>query len=306
MTKVARAAGSHAFHKLFVLPVAAWRENMGTLYLCATPIGNLEDITLRVLRILKEADLIAAEDTRQTLKLLNHFEIKTPIVSYHEHNKYQKTPVLVRELLEGKNIALVTDAGTPAISDPGAELALAAYEAGAEVTSLPGASAVITALTLSGLNTRNFAFEGFLPQEKKERARVLERLKTSTYTTVFYEAPHRLIKTLELVAQIIPLERKIAVCRELTKRHETVLQCSLAEALRYFRENEPRGEFVFVLEGADAAVLEQQEQKKWEEIPLEEHMEQYLSQGMDRKEAMKAVAKDRGMTKNQVYKGLLG
>ncbi len=279
---------------------------MGTLYLCATPIGNLEDITLRVLRIMKEADLIAAEDTRQTMKLLNHFEIKTPIVSYHEHNKYQKTPVLVRELLEGKNIALVTDAGTPAISDPGAELALAAYEAGAEVTSLPGASAVITALTLSGLNTRNFAFEGFLPQEKKERARVLERLKTSTYTTVFYEAPHRLIKTLERVAQIIPLERKIAVCRELTKRHETVLQCSLAEALRYFRENEPRGEFVFVLEGADAAVLEQQEQKKWEEIPLEEHMEQYLSQGMDRKEAMKAVAKDRGMTKNQVYKGLLG
>lgn len=279
---------------------------MGILYLCATPIGNLEDITLRVLRILKEADLIAAEDTRQTLKLLNHFEIKTPIVSYHEHNKYQKTPVLVRELLEGKNIALVTDAGTPAISDPGAELALAAYEAGAEVTSLPGASAVITALTLSGLNTRNFAFEGFLPQEKKERARVLERLKTSTYTTVFYEAPHRLIKTLERVAQIIPLERKIAVCRELTKRHETVLQCSLAEALRYFRENEPRGEFVFVLEGADAAVLEQQEQKKWEEIPLEEHMEQYLSQGMDRKEAMKAVAKDRGITKNQVYKGLLG
>ncbi|MCI9539041.1 MAG: 16S rRNA (cytidine(1402)-2'-O)-methyltransferase [Eubacterium sp.] len=279
---------------------------MGTLYLCATPIGNLEDITLRVLRILKEADLIAAEDTRQTIKLLNHFEIKTPIVSYHEHNKYQKTPVLVKELLEGKNIALVTDAGTPAISDPGAELALAAYEAGAAVTSLPGASAVITALTLSGLNTRNFAFEGFLPQEKKERARVLERLKTSTYTTVFYEAPHRLTKTLELVAQVISPGRKIAVCRELTKRHETVLQCSLAEAIHYFQENEPRGEFVLVLEGEDAAVLEQQEQKKWESIPLEEHMEQYLSQGMDRKEAMRAVAKDRGMTKNQVYKSLLG
>ena len=279
---------------------------MGTLYLCATPIGNLEDITLRVLRILKEADLIAAEDTRQTIKLLNHFEIKTPIVSYHEHNKYQKTPVLVKELLEGKNIALVTDAGTPAISDPGAELALAAYEAGAAVTSLPGASAGITALTLSGLNTRNFAFEGFLPQEKKERARVLERLKTSTYTTVFYEAPHRLTKTLELVAQVISPGRKIAVCRELTKRHETVLQCSLAEAIHYFQENEPRGEFVLVLEGEDAAVLEQQEQKKWESIPLEEHMEQYLSQGMDRKEAMRAVAKDRGMTKNQVYKSLLG
>lgn len=278
---------------------------MGTLYLCATPIGNLEDITLRVLRILREADLIAAEDTRQTMKLLNHFEIKTPIVSYHEHNKYQKTPVLVRELLEGKNIALVTDAGTPAISDPGAELALAAYETGMEVTSLPGASAVITALTLSGLNTRSFAFEGFLPQEKKERARVLERLKTSTYTTVFYEAPHRLIKTLELVAQVVSPTRKIAVCRELTKRHETVLQCSLDEAVQYFHENEPRGEFVFVLEGADAAVLEQQEQKKWENISLEEHMERYLSQGMDRKEAMRVVAKDRGMTKNQVYKELL-
>lgn len=214
--------------------------------------------------------------------------------------------MLVKELLEGKNIALVTDAGTPAISDPGAELALAAYEAGAAVTSLPGASAVITALTLSGLNTRNFAFEGFLPQEKKERARVLERLKTSTYTTVFYEAPHRLTKTLELVAQVISPGRKIAVCRELTKRHETVLQCSLAEAIHYFQENEPRGEFVLVLEGEDAAVLEQQEQKKWESIPLEEHMEQYLSQGMDRKEAMRAVAKDRGMTKNQVYKSLLG
>lgn len=278
---------------------------MGTLYLCATPIGNLEDITLRVLRILKEVDVIAAEDTRQTIKLLNHFEIRTPLVSYHEHNKFQKTPVLVKELLEGKDIALVTDAGTPAISDPGAELALAAYEAGIPVTSLPGASAVVTALTLSGLSTRNFAFEGFLPQDKKERGRVLNRLKKTTYTTVFYEAPHRLVKTLEAVAQVVEGGRKIAVCRELTKKHETVMQCTLEEALNYFRSNEPKGEFVFVLEGADPEDIAKEEQKKWDEISLQEHMEMYTAHGIDRKEAMKIVAKDRGMTKNEVYKELL-
>lgn len=278
---------------------------MGTLYLCATPIGNLEDITLRVLRVLKEVDMIAAEDTRQTVKLLNHFEIKAPLVSYHEHNKYQKTPVLIKELLAGKDIALVTDAGTPAISDPGEELARQAYEAGIPVTSLPGASAVITALTLSGLSTRSFAFEGFLPQEKKERDEVLEKLKVSTYTTVFYEAPHRLVKTLEMVARAIGGQRKIAVCRELTKKHETVMQCTLAEALSYFRENTPRGEFVFVLQGADVSELQKEEYKKWELISLEDHMEMYMSQGMGRKEAMKAVGKDRGMTKNQVYRELM-
>lgn len=285
--------------------IGKMEEEMGTLYLCATPIGNLEDVTFRVLRILGEVDVIAAEDTRQTVKLLNHYEIKTPLVSYHEHNKYQKTPILVQELLAGKNIALVTDAGTPAISDPGAELALAAYEAGVTVTSLPGASAVITALTLSGLPTRSFAFEGFLPLDKKDRARVLARLKETTYTTVFYEAPHRLVKTLEAVAGVIPGERRIAVCRELTKKHETVLQCSLQEAISYFKENEPKGEFVFVLEGADITELERKEQVKWEEVPLEEHMRMYTSRGIERKEAMKAVAKDRGMTKNQVYKALL-
>lgn len=278
---------------------------MGTLFLCATPIGNLEDITLRVLRTLEEVDMIAAEDTRQTVKLLNHFDIKTPLVSYHEHNKFQKTPVLVKELMAGKSIALVTDAGTPAISDPGAELALAAYEAGIPVTSLPGASAVITALTLAGLSTRNFAFEGFLSQDKKERSRVLERLKTTTYTTVFYEAPHRLVRTLEAVMEVVPGERKIAVCHELTKKHESVLQCTLKEALAYFQEHEPKGEFVFVLAGADADELEKEEQAKWSDVPLAEHMEQYMSQGMERNEAMRAVAKDRGMTKNQVYKGLL-
>ncbi len=278
---------------------------MGTLYLCATPIGNLEDITLRVLRILKEVDVIAAEDTRQTIKLLNHFEIKTPLVSYHEHNKFQKTPILVQQLLEGKNIAVVTDAGTPAISDPGAELALAAYEAGVEVTSLPGASAVITALTLSGLSTRRFAFEGFLPQDKKERGAVLENLKKNTYTTVFYEAPHRLLRTLAAIEEVVSASRKIAICKELTKKHETVMQCTLGEAIAYYEANPPKGEFVFVLDGADAEQLQREEQKQWEEISLEEHMERYTSKGVDRKEAMKLVAKDRGMTKNQVYKGLL-
>ena len=303
----------------------------GKLYLCATPIGNLEDITFRVIRTLKEVDLIAAEDTRQTIKLLNHFDIKTPLTSYHEHNKFQKTGVLVNELLAGKNIAVVTDAGTPAISDPGAELALAAYEAGIPVTSLPGASAVITALTLGGLPTRRFAFEGFLPMDKKERARALERLKNTTYTTVFYEAPHRLTKTLQTIAEVLPGTRKIAVCKELTKRHEKVMQCTLEEACTYY-ENEygslqqnctcrpsgwwnrtctyyekidPKGEFVFVVEGADIEELESIEQQKWEEVPIEEHMQNYLSRGMERKEAMKAVAKDRGMTKNQVYKELM-
>ena len=263
---------------------------MGTLYLCATPIGNLEDITLRVLRTLKEVDLIAAEDTRQTIKLLNHFDIKTPLTSYHEHNKFQKTGVLVNELLAGKDIAVVTDAGTPAISDPGAELALAAYEAGIPVTSLPGASAVITALTLGGLSTRQFAFEGFLPMDKKERARALERLKNTTYTTVFYEAPHRLVKTLQAVAEV---------------RHERVMQCTLEEACSYYEKNEPKGEFVFVVEGADIEELESREHQKWEQVPIKEHMQNYLAQGMERKEAMKAVAKDRGMTKNQVYKELM-
>lgn len=278
---------------------------MGILYLCATPIGNLEDITLRVLRILKEVDIIAAEDTRQTIKLLNHFGIKTPLVSYHEHNKYQKTPMLVQDLLAGKKIALVTDAGTPAISDPGSELALAAYEAGVSVTSLPGASAVITALTLSGLSTRGFAFEGFLPRSRKEQEAVMERLKASTYTTVFYEAPHRLVKTLEVLAGAVSGERRTAICHELTKRHESVLQCTLSEAIEYYETHEPRGEFVIVLEGADAQALKIKEQDKWTDVPIEEHMNRKMSLGMRRNEAMKAVAEERGMSKNEVYRALI-
>ncbi|MCH5252590.1 MAG: 16S rRNA (cytidine(1402)-2'-O)-methyltransferase [Lachnospiraceae bacterium] len=277
----------------------------GILYLCATPIGNLEDVTLRVLRILKEVDVIAAEDTRQTIKLLNHFEIKTPLVSYHEHNKIEKTPVLVDRMLGGENIALVTDAGTPAISDPGEDLVRACHEAGVEVTSLPGASAVITALTLSGMKARRFTFEGFLPVDKKERKPVLERLSESVCTTVFYEAPHRLRKTLQLFLDTVGEERGIAVCKELTKKHEKVLHFTMAEAVRYFEETEPKGEFVLVIEGVDEKEQELEKQRQWMEMPLEEHMERYLNQGMSKKEAMKQVAKDRGMQKREVYNALL-
>lgn len=277
----------------------------GMLYLCATPIGNLEDITLRVLRMLEEADVIAAEDTRQTIKLLNHYEIKTPLISYHEHNKYEKTPILVNRMLSGETIALVTDAGTPAISDPGEDLVRACYEAGIEVTSLPGASAVITALTLSGMNARRFTFEGFLPTDKKERAAVLERLAGTTCTTVFYEAPHRLLKTLQLFVDTVGGERKIAVCKELTKKHENALHFTLQEAVIYFTTNEPKGEFVLVLEGADATVLLQETREKWQEMPLGEHMEFYMSQGISKKDAMKQVAKDRGVSKRDVYNALL-
>ena len=275
------------------------------LYLCATPIGNLEDITARVLRILNEVDVIAAEYTRQTIKLLNHYEIKTPLISYHEHNKMEKTPILVNRMLAGENIALVTDAGTPAISDPGEDLVRACYEAGVEVTSLPGAAAVITALTLSGMSARRFTFEGFLPMDKKEKAAVLKRLETTTCTTIFYEAPHRLLKTLNALQEVVGSGRKIAVCKELTKKHEKAMHFLLGEAIAFYEENPPKGEFVLVLEGADANELAASEQEKWQEMPLTKHMDVYLSQGMPKKEAMKQVAKDRGVPKREIYQQLL-
>ena len=276
----------------------------GMLYLCATPIGNLEDITCRVLRILKEVDLIAAEDTRNSIKLLNHFEIKTPMTSYHEYNKFDKGRYLVEQMLEGKNIALITDAGTPGISDPGEELVAMCYETGIQVTSLPGAAACITALTLSGLPTRRFAFEAFLPSDKKERAVVLEELKQETRTIILYEAPHRLVKTLEELLEKLG-DRKISLCRELTKKHETVFRGSLLEAFSWYKENPPKGECVMVLAGRSREELEQEARQKWEDMPLEEHMEYYMSQGIDKKEAMKLVAKDRGISKRDVYQALL-
>ena len=276
----------------------------GKLYLCATPIGNLEDITYRVVRTLKEVDLIAAEDTRNSIKLLNHFEIKTPMTSYHEYNKIDKGHYLVGQLLEGKNIALITDAGTPGISDPGEELVAMCYESGIVVTSLPGAAACITALTLSGLSTRRFAFEAFLPADKKEKKKVLQELVNETRTLILYEAPHRLVRTLEELYQVLG-DRRITVCRELTKKHETAFRTTLSQALEWYTQNEPKGECVLVVEGKDRKKLEQEEQKKWEEMSLEEHMEYYLQQGIDRKEAMKQVAKDRGISKRDVYQELL-
>lgn len=276
----------------------------GTLYLCATPIGNLEDITFRVLRTLKEADLIAAEDTRNTIKLLNHFEIKTPMTSYHEYNKVDKAAYLVNKLIEGTNIALVTDAGTPGISDPGEEIVRQAYEAGIRVTSLPGACACITALTLSGLSTRRFAFEAFLPTDKKERKAILDSLITETRTTIIYEAPHHLLSTLEELYNAIG-DRKITLCRELTKLHETIQLMTISSAITYYRENQPKGEYVLVISGRTLKELEEEKQQSWEKISLNEHMDIYLSKGLDKKEAMKKVAKDRGISKRDVYQALL-
>lgn len=276
----------------------------GKLYLCATPIGNLEDITLRVLNTLKEVDLIAAEDTRHSIKLLNHFQIKTPMTSYHEFNKTEKARVLVEKLISGINIALITDAGTPGISDPGEELVKQCYQAGIEVTSLPGPAACITALTLSGMGTRRFCFEAFLPAEKKERQRILEELKNETRTIIIYEAPHHLVKTLKELNEALG-ERKLTVCRELTKRYEEVFSASFSGALARYAEEEPKGEYVLVIEGRDVNALIREEQKSWEAISVEEHMEQYLSAGMDKKQAMKEVAKDRGISKREVYQLLL-
>ena len=276
----------------------------GKLYLCATPIGNLEDITFRVLRTLKEADLIAAEDTRNSRKLLNHFEIKTPMTSYHEYNKYEKGRWLVRQMEEGKQVALITDAGTPGISDPGEELVAMCWEAGIEITSLPGPAACITALTVSGLPTRRFSFWAFMPQDKKQRQEVLEELKKDTRTLILYEAPHRLVKTLEELLKELG-NRKITVCRELTKKHETLFKTDLEKALDWYRENSPKGECVLVLEGKSREEIKEEERSKWEDMSVPEHVEFYLKQGMEKKEAMKQVAKDRGVSKREIYGVLL-
>lgn len=276
----------------------------GTLYLCATPIGNLEDMTFRCVRILKEVDLIAAEDTRNSIRLLNHFEIKTPMTSYHEYNKIEKGRKLVEKLREGTDIALITDAGTPGISDPGEELVRMCREEGIPVTAVPGAAACVTALTISGLPTRRFAFEAFLPTEKKERQQILEELKQETRTIVLYEAPHRLVKTLRLLLETLG-DRQVRVCRELTKKHETVYENTLSGTVSYYEEQEPKGECVLVIAGKSREEIRREEQMQWEEMTLEEHMEKYLSEGMDRKEAMKQVAKDRGIGKREVYRALL-
>lgn len=276
----------------------------GILYLCATPIGNLSDMTFRVLETLREVDLIAAEDTRNSLRLLNHYEIRTPMTSYHEHNKYEKAEVLLAKLKAGENIALITDAGTPAISDPGEVLVAGCLEAGITVTSLPGACACITALTLSGLSTRRFCFEGFLPPDKKERAAILEELQKETRTTILYEAPHHLRATLKELYGVLG-ERKVTFCRELTKKFETIFPTTLSDGIAYYEENEPKGEYVLVLEGRSLQSLRLEKQQEWEALTIEEHMDKYLSRGMDKKQAMKEVAKDRNVSKRDIYQALL-
>lgn len=276
----------------------------GKLYLCATPIGNLEDITLRVLRVLKEVDLIAAEDTRNSIKLLNHFDIKTPMTSYHEYNKVEKAYTLIEKMQEGLNVALITDAGTPGISDPGEVLAAMCYDAGIEVTSLPGPAACITALTLSGLSTRRFAFEAFLPPDKKEKKAILEELKNETRTIILYEAPHHLVGTLEELREALG-NRKMTLCRELTKKHETAFLTTIDDLLAYYKDSKPLGECVLVIQGRSRKEMEKEAQESWEEISIEDHMELYEKQGMPRKEAMKQVAKDRGVTKREIYKYLI-
>ena len=276
----------------------------GKLYLCATPIGNLHDMTERVLLTLKEVDLIAAEDTRNSIRLLNHFEIRTPMTSYHEYNKVEKAHYLVDQLLTGKNIALITDAGTPAISDPGEVLVAECQKAGVPVTSLPGCCACITALTLSGLPTRRFCFEGFLPTDKKEKAFVLEELARETRTMILYEAPHHLKRTLSELLETLG-ERRITLCRELTKKFETVMPTTLEGAVAYYEENEPKGEYVLVIEGKSRKEIEEEQQKSWESMSIEEHMAFYEKQGIDRKSAMKKVAADRGVGKREIYQALL-
>ena len=276
----------------------------GQLYLCATPIGNLEDMTFRAVRILKEVDLIAAEDTRNSIKLLNHFEIKTKMTSYHEFNKVEKARYLVDKMLEGLNVAVITDAGTPGISDPGEELVRQCSEAGITVTSVPGACAAVNALIISGRPTRRFAFEAFLPADKKERKEILETLEQETRTMILYEAPHRLLKTLNELHEVLG-NRKISLCKELTKRYENVFNTTIEDAVSYYEENEPRGEFVLVIEGKTFAEIKKESQEEYLSITILEHMEKYLSQGMDKKQAMKQVAKDRGISKRDVYQALL-
>lgn len=277
----------------------------GKLYLCATPIGNLEDITYRVVRTLKEVDLIGAEDTRNSIRLLNYFDIKTPMTSYHEFNKYDKARELVNKMLNGKNIALITDAGTPGISDPGEELVKQCYRAGIQVTSLPGAAACITALTMSGQETRRFVFEAFLPKDKKEKKTVLENLKNETRTIIIYEAPHRLKKTLNELYDVLG-DRQLTICRELTKKYEEADMTTISEAISHYSDKSPRGEFVLVIAGKPQEELEDEKHRQWENLSIEQHVNMYIKQGHDKKSAMKLAAKDRGVSKRDIYNELIG
>ena len=276
----------------------------GTLYLVATPIGNLEDISFRAIRVLKEADLIAAEDTRNSLKLLNHFDIHTPMTSYHEFNKFDKGKVLVQKLLEGMNIALITDAGTPGVSDPGEEVVRMCRESNITVTAVPGPAAAVMALTISGLPTRRFAFEAFLPTDKREQRQILEELKTETRTIVIYEAPHRLVRTLSVLLEALG-DRRCVLLRELTKKHETVMDASFSTLLDQYKDEKPLGECVLVIEGRSRESIQEEDIKSWEGTSVKEHVAYYEAMGYSNKDAMKLAARDRGVSKREIYAELL-
>lgn len=276
----------------------------GILYLCATPIGNLNDMSPRVIETLQNADLIAAEDTRNSIKLLNHFNINTPMTSYHEFNKVDKAHTLIGKLKEGQNVALITDAGTPAISDPGEVLVKMCQEEGITVTSLPGPAALIVALTLSGLSTRRFCFEGFLSADKKERRLVLDDLSDETRTIIIYEAPHHLKGTLKELYSTLG-DRRITLCRELTKKFESVMPTTISGAIAYYEDNEPRGEYVLVIEGKTFKEQKEELRQSYDNMTIEAHMKLYEDKGIDRKEAMKLVARDRGVSKRDIYNALL-
>ncbi|MCR5367312.1 MULTISPECIES: 16S rRNA (cytidine(1402)-2'-O)-methyltransferase [Eubacterium] len=272
----------------------------GILYLVATPIGNLNDMTFRAVEVLRNVSLIAAEDTRNSIKLLNHFEIKTAMTSYHEFNKYDKADYLIGKLNSGEDVAVITDAGTPGISDPGEVLVEKCYEAGITVVPVPGACAAVNALIASGQPTRRFLFEAFLPTDKKERREILESLRNETRTIIIYEAPHRLAKTLEELQEYLG-DRELTLCKELTKKHESFIKTTLSEAVNLFVENEPRGEFVLVIKGKSRALIEEEKSQAWSDISIAEHVEKYISSGMTKKEAIKKVAEDRNIPKREVY-----
>ncbi|WP_055105376.1 16S rRNA (cytidine(1402)-2'-O)-methyltransferase [Paenibacillus ihumii] len=279
--------------------------NCGKLYLVATPIGNLEDMTYRAVRILREADIIAAEDTRQTRKLLSHFEI-TPgkLLSYHEHNRLASGPELIRFIIEGKNLALVSDAGLPAISDPGSDLVKLAIEAGISVVPVPGATAALSALIVSGLPTDHFKFIGFLPREQREREEILQKQLEEQSTLLLYESPHRLIKTLESMLSVLG-DRRVVLARELTKRFEEMARGTIQECLEWLEEHPPMGEYCIVLEGADPKQLEEKRNAWWQPLSIQEHVAHYEAEGLARKEAMKKAALDRGVSKRDIYQSLL-
>lgn len=273
----------------------------GKLYLVPTPIGNLKDITLRALEVLKSVDIIACEDTRQSLKLLNHFGIRKTLISYHKHNENGKSEDIIKELKEDKNVAIISDAGTPGVSDPGAVIVKKCIEEGLSFEVLPGATAITTALVYSGLDTTKFIFRGFLPRENKERRPVIEELLDRKESLIFYEAPHRLKNTLEFLYELFG-DRNISICRELTKLHEEIIRLKLSEAIEYYSENNPRGEYVLVLEGKSEAAIEEEEMEKWSNLTIEEHIKKYITEGLTKKDAIKKVSKDRKMTKSEIYK----